>query len=371
MPEWLDLLDRYGPMLVAVYGVLSFATMAVAGYTLQAISDKTSAIPAWISWVPILQSYAFLRALETSFGTVLAVIGVGFAIAVSGWMLPAGVAGVLLPLFLVLYVVAVVVWTGRLLWQLAERRDLSGWVGLACLVPAVGLLVLPYVALHDGLVRANRAGLALTVLLSLLAAASLHADLRDMRAALAADGPAIDGTLDRIRPEARAQLAGLIGELRARTGRAGQDETAVPAPWSGAETGVLRGFLTRLLGGLSPAATPRAVVPHQIPERVACDPGTTAAGAPPPDDTEMWCERVENGERHGGYLSWHPNGRIHEVGRYRNGQRHGTWTRYWPSGGPRARVHFEQGREHGLLVHWNEWGQPEREVLWQHGEPKS
>lgn len=387
MPEWsglLDLLDRYGLMLVAAYGALSFVTMAVASYTLQAISDKTSAIPAWISWVPILQTYAFLRAVETSFVTLLAVTGAGFAIAFSGWILPSGVAGVLLPLLIVLYIVSVIVWMGRLLWRLAERRDLSGWVGLACLVPGIGLLVLPYVALHDGLVRANRAGLALTVLLSLLAAVSLQADLRNVRAVLAvldAEGPTLDGTFDgtfddafddafdKLGPEERAQLTGLVGELRVRPGGAEQDDAAPSAPRSGPEAGVLRGLLDRLLSGFSQAAASDRPAPDEIPERVACDPETTPVGAPPPDDTEMWCERIPSGERHGEYLSWHPNGRVHEKGRYRDGQRHGTWTRYWPSGGPRARVHFEDGREHGLLVHWNEWGQPEREVLWQHGQP--
>ena len=58
-----------------------------------------------------------------------------------------------------------------------------------------------------------------------------------------------------------------------------------------------------------------------------------------------------NGERHGTWTLFHPEGRddnvVRQVGPYVNGERHGTWTGYDPSGNVVGTLRFENGRQVG------------------------
>lgn len=340
MGEILGFLDRFGPALVVAYGVAYFVFNALGNYTLQALSDKTEAIPSWIAWVPFVQTHAFVRAAGTSWPALLAWVAAGILVGgVSMFAAAQGAAfsGVLV----VVYALAALAWFGALLWRLAERRQLSGWLGLACLIPFFGLFVFAYIAFHDGLVRPSRAGLALTAALALLGALSTGSELREFRAGLVAGSDLSE---------------------------AASGVEASPEPAAGGAPG--RGLLDRLVAWSRAARAPSIPRADDFPSRVECEDGTRAAGAgPPPAGDEMWCERTDTGLRHGWYLAWHQNGQLREAGVYENGERQGSWTRFWNTGAPQARTRFEGGRQDGVLRRWDARGQPLEESVWKDGQP--
>ncbi len=76
-------------------------------------------------------------------------------------------------------------------------------------------------------------------------------------------------------------------------------------------------------------------------------------------------KRVEgyysDGERHGRWNSWHDNGKVWSVGRYREGQLHGKQTVYYPNGNKFYEGEYENGIRVGLWRFWNEQGVLENE----------
>jgi hypothetical protein len=348
---FLALLDQLGPWLLGGYFALCLLLGAVTGYTLQALSDKTEAAPPWLAWVPLFQVHSFLRAAESSYATLFAWIGGGIGLGIAGaWLSAGGSPPTVIVLLVVAYALGLLVWFARMLWHLAERRGVSGWVGLACFIPLLGPFFFLYVALHDGLVRASRVGLAITSLLALLGTLNLHLDLREMRHLLETDGDALAGEMS------ADQSALLEGWLRP-SDSAGEPPSDAPS------------LLDRLRSWMpsAPAQDPAAAAAAL--DAVGCGAGTRMAGDRPPHGSALWCERERDGVQHGPYVAWHPNGAVAESGRYANGQRQGTWTRFWQSGGRRAQVHFDGGQEHGVLLVWDELGRQEREIRYEHGEP--
>ncbi len=177
-------LERFELALVLGWGAIYFALTALPAYTLQAISDKTDAAPAWMSWVPLVQMHPFIRAAGTTWTAVLIWIALMIAITVLGAMAGssnyaghAKFAGVLLMLGSMFYF-------GRMMWRLAQNRDLSGFVGLACLIPFIGLPFYFYIAFHDGMVRPSAVGLGFVLVLAICSAAGLRGDLLEARAML-------------------------------------------------------------------------------------------------------------------------------------------------------------------------------------------
>jgi hypothetical protein len=354
----VELLDRFGPLLLAGHFGLSFVLTALACYTLQALSDKTTAVPSWVAWVPLLQTHAFLRAAGVRYAVLFAWLGAGIALGIAGASFSGGGSPPgAVALLLIAYVAGMLAWLLALFWRLAEHRGLSGWLGLACCIPFLGLLFFSYLALHDGRVRASRFGLALTALLALLATANLHASLREMRGLLSGEGHPAAG---QISAEEQEILASLLQSWRGAAGAGRPSEGHVDdAP----------GLLDRLrawTASLSEGDPTRVVA---VPDAVVCGPGTRLVGARPPQGHALYCEREHDGVKHGSYLAWHPNGSVAESGSYATGRRQGVWTRFWETGGRRARVHFEGDREHGVLVVWDELGRVEQEIRYLHGEP--
>jgi len=92
----------------------------------------------------------------------------------------------------VLLVLGSLIYFGRMMWQLAENRNLSGFVGLACLVPLFGLPFYFYIAFHDGLVRPSAVGLGVVLVLAIGGAASLRSDLSEARSMLGASAALFD-----------------------------------------------------------------------------------------------------------------------------------------------------------------------------------
>ncbi len=125
-------LERFELALVLGLGAVHFAMTALFAYTLQAISDKTDAAPAWMSWVPLVQMHPFIRAAGTTWTALLVWIVLLIAVTVlaamassSSYAGHAQFAGVLLILGSLFYF-------GRMMWRLAKNREVSGFVGLAC-----------------------------------------------------------------------------------------------------------------------------------------------------------------------------------------------------------------------------------------------
>jgi glutaredoxin len=177
-------LDQFGLALVVGWGVIYFVLTALFAYTLQAISDKTEAAPAWMSWVPFVQMHPFLRAAGSSWTALLIWIVAMIAVTVFGTMFSSGGSGGGAGLAAVLLVAGSLIYFGRMMWRLAENRELSGYVGLACLIPLFGLPFYFYIAFHDGLVRPNPVGLGVVFVLAIAAAVGVRSDLAEFRGVL-------------------------------------------------------------------------------------------------------------------------------------------------------------------------------------------
>ncbi|MBW2494018.1 MAG: hypothetical protein JRE43_04640 [Deltaproteobacteria bacterium] len=180
-------LDRFELALVIGWGAIYFALTALFAYTLQAISDKTEAAPAWMSWVPFVQMHPFLRAAGSSWTALLTWVVLMIGVTVFAAVVSSNGSGGGAQFAAALLVLGSLVYFGRMMWRLAEKRELSGYVGLACLIPLFGLPFYFYIAFHDGLVRPNPVGLGVVFVLAIGAAMSLRGDLSEARAMLDAN----------------------------------------------------------------------------------------------------------------------------------------------------------------------------------------
>jgi hypothetical protein len=371
MEQIAGVLDRFGTLLVFGWGLLYFLMAAGPAYTLQSISDKTDAAPSWMAWVPFVQLHPMIRASGTSWAAVLAwFVGLVAAIVVSALLSSAGATGAGTLLTVVATIGSLVCFAGMMA-RLAERRGCSVWVGVACLVPLLGLPFYAYIAFHDGLVRPSRVGLALTAVLAALVAWSFESDLSEARTMLGAfeAQQGMFGTNGPERPEqAQAMFESIEQLLRQGTPPEMPPEPAADAGSDGDADG---GLLSALTSWARRASKPRPAYPEdiEVPRRLECEPGTRPRGEAPPAGREAWCESDTTGVRQGWYLAWHPNGRLERAGRYVEGRRQGTWVRFWKTGGRRAQANFENDEEHGILVLWDPLGRVEREIPFVHGEP--
>jgi len=177
-------LDRFGLALVVGWGVIYFVLTALFAYTVQAISDKTQAAPAWMSWVPFVQMHPIIRASGSSWTAMLIWIVLMIAVTVFGVVTSSSGSGGGAGFAAVLLVLGSLIYFGRMMWRLAENRELSGYVGLACLIPLFGLPFYFYIAFHDGLVRPNPVGLGVVFVLAIGAAVGVRSDLAEVRGML-------------------------------------------------------------------------------------------------------------------------------------------------------------------------------------------
>jgi len=211
-------LDRFGLALVVGWGVIYFALTALFAYTLQAISDKTEAAPAWMSWVPFVQMHPFLRAAGSSWTAMLIWIVLMIAVTVFGAVTSSNESAGGAQFAAVLLVLGSLIYFGRMLWRLAENRELSGYLGLACLIPLFGLPFYFYIAFHDGLVRPNPVGLGVVFVLAIGAAVSVSGDLAEVRGML--DGNA--ALFQSGGPETSEEAQQLFESMQAATGTGSQ-----------------------------------------------------------------------------------------------------------------------------------------------------
>jgi len=177
-------LERFELALVIGWGAIYFALTALFAYTVQAISDKTEAAPAWMSWVPFVQMHPILRASGSTWTALLIWTVSLIAVTVFGAVASSSGTGGGAQFAAVFLILGSLVYFGQMMWRLAENRELSGYVGLACLIPLFGLPFYFYIAFHDGLVRPNPVGLGAVFVLSIAAAVGVRGDLSEVRAML-------------------------------------------------------------------------------------------------------------------------------------------------------------------------------------------
>lgn len=155
------------------YVVASVSISLVMSYTLQTIADKNdlSEIARFLTWIPILNCYPMLLVCGASVkqfllvmvGLIAASVAAGVAASALGGTVGAGVAA-FIGIGALLYGMY---YFGKLFWVMAERRELSGWLGLLMFVPLVNLAVFAYIAFHDGFSPLNKAGCAVGLVLAI------------------------------------------------------------------------------------------------------------------------------------------------------------------------------------------------------------
>mgnify|MGYP005839085051 CR=1 FL=1 len=310
-------------------------------YALQTVVDKLEQPYSWMAWVPLLQTYPLVKAGDQSFphfvGLMLAVIPIGLVAALTG---PLG-AVVMLG-----YLAWILVFFVRLLWNTAEARGVSGWMGILVMIPFVGPLFYLYIAFHDGPVAPSKAGLVLGFIFYLLPTIPQLEEARRIREL----GAQIGGVASASGVGKGGEVDGMVRGLREMLSGMQQPDLFKPD------------------GDADPEGTPRERPElAAVPPSFECPDGTREMGAGPPKGRERWCER--DGRKHGGYAAWHRDGPVSVTGTYSDGERIGVWTRWFASGGKQAQAEFVDGREHGLVLTWDALGRPVQTARFLEGRP--
>ena len=339
-------------------------------YTLEAIADKQGLSTSWMAWVPLLQVYPMVMAGSASFQPFLVLMAAGVAAAIVGALL--GPLGTLLALA---WCAWAIVYFVQLCWSTAERRGVSGWIGLLAFVPLVNFAAYLYIAFHDGTVAPSRLGLVFGFVFFVLPAFPEFRKAQEI------------GQLGRhFEPMATAAEQGDEASMRRTMFEMMQTMQGMEGfEQQGGDAGAMSKAMKELaasIGGSGESAAseredaPAAVV--EVPELAPispyfeCPAGTRERGARPPKGVERWCERQDPARgriRHGGYASWHRNRRVHQTGLYKDGVRHGVWARWFEKGGQQTLAEFQDGRQHGFQLDWNESGRRLREIRFANGEP--
>jgi hypothetical protein len=355
--------------LVTIFALVVLLELGFC-YTLQTIADKQDVAHSWLAWVPLLQLHPLLRSGGASSLSFLGLLAAGIAAIILGALI--GPLGGLLALA---WAGWALIFFGRVFWNTAENRHVSGWIGLLAFLPLINFFAYLYIAFHDGPVAPSRLGVVLGVILIVLPA---YPELRKARelgelgrqfgpmAAAAEQGD--DQTMTRL-------MYGMVQKMQTMEG--------FEAPEGDPDA------MSRMLEQLSEAMGTNgesavgddgrsAAPPLEAPELESispyfeCPEGTREGGAAPPLGFERWCEWSDpaRGEvRHGGYASWHRNAGVHETGAFVSGKREGVWTRWNERGRMQTQAEFEDGLQHGFQIDWDESGTRLREIRFARGEP--
>lgn len=127
-PELAGLFLLSGIML-AVALVIGLATYIYMSWAIMTIAKKTNTEPAWLAWVPIANLFLVAKIAQVGWWTALIVLLAGW-IPFIGQILAAGIG----------------VWW---FWNIAERRNYEGWMGILMLIPVVNLVILGLLAWND------------------------------------------------------------------------------------------------------------------------------------------------------------------------------------------------------------------------------
>ena len=355
--------------LVFIFGFFVLLELVFC-YALQAIADKQNLEASWMAWVPLLQLYPMVMTGSSSFQPFLVLLAAGIAAAIVGAFL--GPVGMLLA---VAWCVWAFVYFVQLFWNTAEKRGVSGWIGLLAFVPLVNFIAYLYIAFHDGPVAPSRIGVLLGFVCIVLPAFPEFRKAQEIAQLGRHIGPMSTAAEQGDEAAMRRMMSEMMQTMQGMEGfeEQGGDRDAMSNALAELAAAVGR-------GGESAASeregAPAPVV--EVPELelispfFECSESTRERGARPPTGFERWCERQDPARgriRHGGYASWHRNGQLHETGLYKDGDRHGVWTRWYEKGGQETQAEFENGRQHGFQLDWNEAGRRLREIRFVNGEP--
>jgi hypothetical protein len=155
------------------YVVVSVGVTIAMAYMLQTVADKNglSEIARFLAWIPILGCYPMLLVCGASVGqfllVIIGLIAAGVAAGVAGSMLGGSIGAGAAAFIGIGAALNAAYYFGKLFWVMAERRELSGWVGLLMFIPLVNLGVFAYIAFHDGFSPINKAGCAVGLMLAI------------------------------------------------------------------------------------------------------------------------------------------------------------------------------------------------------------
>lgn len=122
------------------------------------------------------------------------------------------------------------------------------------------------------------------------------------------------------------------------------------------------------------ASKKAAVVPRSCPK------GAVLKGSPPPEGTEIWCEKNVAGVpvKDGVFVVYNVDGDRMLEGYYDNGKQTGEWT-MWYDNGQRASIdHYKDGLQNGLHISWyangakaieGNYREGQREGIWHRWDP--
>ena len=109
--------------------IITLAVYIYTSWAVMTIANKTKTQPAWLAWIPIANLFLIAKIAQVGWWTALIVI---FA----GWI----------PIIGQVLALAITVWW---FWQIAERRNYEGWMGILMIIPLVNLVILGVLAWND------------------------------------------------------------------------------------------------------------------------------------------------------------------------------------------------------------------------------
>ena len=86
------------------------------------------------------------------------------------------------------------------------------------------------------------------------------------------------------------------------------------------------------------------------------------------DGRKVHAEVLRGDERSGVATRWHANGNRLEEGYWEQGQRHGRWSWWYPDGLTQRQEHWKGGLKHGLARTWHDNGHKATEGDWEAGK---
>lgn len=79
-------------------------------------------------------------------------------------------------------------------------------------------------------------------------------------------------------------------------------------------------------------------------------------------------QQVQNGKKHGIYITWYGNWQKAIQGNYNNGFRDGAWIVWDPIGGKESEGIYKNGKRDGLWTTWNPDGEKSSEITYENGK---
>lgn len=109
--------------------VIMLAAYIYAAWAIMTLAHKTQTENAWLAWIPIANLFLVANIAGIPWWTALIVI-------LAGWIPFVGQIASL----------AIVAWW---FYEIAQKRNYEGWVGILMIIPVVNLVILGVLAFND------------------------------------------------------------------------------------------------------------------------------------------------------------------------------------------------------------------------------